>query len=155
LKRSGIERIVYLVEGQLDRGVRDMDPSSIESALAAIQVVDRFFLKRTRNVRESIDYFVNMTEFLRLQYQSKQLCSFTMQKTEGDDTAAIAARHQKNQCADARCRYLISFEDYAELCRKTVPQTVGTTMIRMLMSIHGISLEKASVLAERFPTPHR
>ncbi|RKP09827.1 restriction endonuclease type II-like protein [Thamnocephalis sphaerospora] len=69
LQRSGIEHVVYLVEGDNERAAREFDIGRVEGALAAVQVINRFFLKQTRSIDESIDYFAAVTLHLREKYR--------------------------------------------------------------------------------------
>lgn len=50
---------------------------------------------------------------------------------------------------------LLTYQSFQSLTEKSIGRTVKETWLRMLMSIHGIGVEKALSVARRFPTPMR
>lgn len=57
LKKCGLSRIVYLVEGSIDEHLQE----TVESSLVNTQIDDNFFIQRTRTEEETIQYLINLT----------------------------------------------------------------------------------------------
>ncbi|XP_075693468.1 structure-specific endonuclease subunit MUS81 isoform X3 [Rhinoderma darwinii] len=70
LKRCGLRHPIYLVEDYGSAHHLSIPESTLQQAIVNTQVVDGFFIKRTKDVRESAAYLTIMTRYLQTIYSS-------------------------------------------------------------------------------------
>nr|XP_061810854.1 crossover junction endonuclease MUS81-like [Nerophis lumbriciformis] len=142
LKRCGLRRPIYLVEGKSASRL-SIPEATLQQAVVNTQVVDGFFVKRVQDVRESAAYLANMTKYLSKMYQNCTL-----------------VRHSRELHGDRRdddvapFRSLLSFAEFNEGAVKNKSQTAREAFARQLMQVSGLSADKAAAVLERFSTPH-
>ncbi|CAG8778059.1 15036_t:CDS:2, partial [Cetraspora pellucida] len=51
--------------------------------------------------------------------------------------------------------YLVTYSSYSDLNSKSKPLTLRDTFVRMLMTIRGISVDKAAEIIKNYPTPRK
>ncbi|XP_077598472.1 structure-specific endonuclease subunit MUS81 [Stigmatopora nigra] len=142
LKRCGLRRPIYLVEGQGKMASHlSLPESTLRQAVVGTQVVDGFFVKRVQDVRESAAYLANMTKQLAKMYRN---CTLT--------------RHSRELDGDRRdevepFRTLLSFAEFNHGAVKNKSQTAREAFARQLMQISGLSGDKAAAVLQRFDTP--
>ncbi|XP_056383495.1 crossover junction endonuclease MUS81 [Hyla sarda] len=144
LKRCGLHRPIYLVEDYGSAQHLSIPESTLQQAIVNTQVVDGFFIKRTKDVRESAAYLTIMTRHLEAMYSNKTLLSCTKEEAGKCDRAL---HHDDQSCI------LLEFKDFNEGAMKNKAQTVREVFARQLMQISGVSGEKATAILERYSTP--
>ncbi|KAM4017214.1 crossover junction endonuclease MUS81 isoform 2-T3 [Anomaloglossus baeobatrachus] len=144
IKRCGLRHPIYLVEDHGSAQHLSIPESTLQQAIVNTQVVDGFFIKRTKDVRESAAYLTIMTRYLKTMYSNKTLLSCSKEESSKLDRAF----HHKDQ----RC-ILIEFKVFNEGAMKNKAQTVKEVFARQLMQISGVSGEKAAAILERYSTP--
>ncbi|KAG8437888.1 hypothetical protein GDO86_008546 [Hymenochirus boettgeri] len=144
LKRCGLHHPVYLVEEHGSTQHLSIPETTLQQAIVNTQVVDGFFIKRTKDVRESAAYLTIMTRYLQGIYSNKTLLSCTKEEeSKCDRTVSPDTTH----CI------LIEFKEFNEGAMKNKAQTVKEVFARQLMQISGVSGEKAAAILERYSTP--
>ncbi|XP_061461816.1 crossover junction endonuclease MUS81 isoform X2 [Rhineura floridana] len=143
LRQCGISHPIYLVEDSGSVQHLSLPEKTLQQAMTNTQVVDGFFVKRTRDLRESAAYLTLMTRHLTRLYGSKTLLSCTKEELE---------QERPLQPSDGSCR-LLTFAEFNEGAVKNKAQTVSEVFARQLMQISGISGEKAAAILERYKTP--
>ena len=74
LRKSGVRNVVYLVEDiSISQEVKSKYWEAVQSAVAGTQVINGFFVKRTRGLDETIRYLVRMTRILQSTYEVRWL----------------------------------------------------------------------------------
>ncbi|XP_044304739.1 crossover junction endonuclease MUS81 isoform X2 [Varanus komodoensis] len=143
LRQCGISHPIYLVEDLNSAQHLSLPEKTLQQAITNTQVVDGFFVKRTRDIRESAAYLTLMTRHLAALYGDKRLVSCT--KEELDQERPL-------QAGDGSCR-LLTFPEFNQGAVKNKAQTVSEVFARQLLQISGISGDKAAAILERYKTP--
>lgn len=143
MKRCGLRNPIYLVEDYRSAQHLSIPEATLQQAIVNTQVVDCFFIKRTRDVRESAAYLTIMTRYLQNLYSDKSLLSCTKEEEAKCDRTF-------SPCADS-C-VLMTFAEFNEGAVKNKAQTVKEVFARQLMQISGVSGEKAAAILEKYST---
>ncbi|KAL8847060.1 MAG: hypothetical protein Q9221_007879 [Calogaya cf. arnoldii] len=70
LRRSGVKNVVYLLEDiAISQETRTKYYDAVQSAIASTQVVNGYFMKRTRGIDDTIRYLTRMTRTLKEMYE--------------------------------------------------------------------------------------
>ncbi|KAL8947013.1 MAG: hypothetical protein Q9222_006664 [Ikaeria aurantiellina] len=70
LRKSGVRNAVYLIEDiAISQDVKSRYWEAVNTAIAGTQVVNGFFVKRTRGIDDTIRYLVRMTRMIREVYE--------------------------------------------------------------------------------------
>uniref|UniRef100_A0A2D4FIJ2 Crossover junction endonuclease MUS81 n=2 Tax=Micrurus corallinus TaxID=54390 RepID=A0A2D4FIJ2_MICCO len=143
LRLCGLSHPIYLVEDANSAQHLSLPEKTLQQAIINTQVIDGFFVKRTRDIRESAAYLTIMTRHLTRQYGDKMLLSCTKQELE--DGHPLQPR-------EGTCR-LLTFAEFNEGAVKNKAQTVYEVFARQLMQVSGLSGEKAAAILEKYKTP--
>ncbi|KAM6435048.1 crossover junction endonuclease MUS81 isoform 2-T2 [Liasis olivaceus] len=143
LRQCGISHPIYLVEDSGSAQHLSLPEKTLHQAIVNTQVIDGFFVKRTRDIRESAAYLTIMTRHLTRLYQDKMLLSCTKEELEGE--CPLQPREGTYK--------LLTFAEFNEGAVKNKAQTVYEVFARQLMQISGLSGEKAAAILERYKTP--
>ncbi|KAF9569257.1 Crossover junction endonuclease mus81 [Mortierella alpina] len=150
LKRSGLGNPIYLIETFRVGETYDIGEDAIRTAMMKTQVQDGFFLKRTDHTDQTIDYLVSLTNALKRLYESETLYAIPDDAVHRSTYLELQG-HLREKFPDRT--YLTSYEAFGSLNGKTDTLTVRDTFVKMLMSIRGVSAEKAVLLARAYGTP--
>uniref|UniRef100_A0A8C5MNM4 Crossover junction endonuclease MUS81 n=1 Tax=Leptobrachium leishanense TaxID=445787 RepID=A0A8C5MNM4_9ANUR len=145
LKRCGLRHPIYLVEDHGSAQHLSIPESTLQQAIVNTQVIDEFFIKRTKDVRESAAYLTIMTRYLQRMYLKKTLMSCT--KEDDEKFKRELPHHNSQSCI------LLDFRDFNEGAMKNKAQTIRDVFARQLMQISGLSSDKATAIIEIYSTP--
>ncbi|XP_033984819.1 crossover junction endonuclease MUS81-like [Trematomus bernacchii] len=147
LKRCGLRNPCYLVEecGKAASHL-SLPETTLQQAIINTQVVDRFFVKRVQDVRESMAYLTVMTRYLNKLYQN---CTLTCRSRELEGEREDEEEEERGTppCS------LISFAEFNHGAIKNKCQTVKEVFARQLMQVSGLSGDKAAAILELYSTP--
>nr|XP_033962358.1 crossover junction endonuclease MUS81 isoform X3 [Pseudochaenichthys georgianus] len=146
LKRCGLRNPCYLVEecGKAASHL-SLPETTLQQAIVNTQVIDRFFVKRVQDVRESMAYLTVMTRYLNKLYQN---CTLTCRSRE------LEGDGEEEERGTPPCS-LISFAEFNHGAIKNKSQTVKEVFARQLMQVSGLSGDKAAAVLELYSTPLR
>lgn len=144
LKKCDLLHPIYLVEDHGSAQHLSIPEATLQQATVNTQVVDGFFIKRTKDVRESAAYLTIMTRYLQNMYMNKTLLSCTKEEAS---KCHRAIQHDAQSCI------LMEFKEFNEGAMKNKAQTVKEVFARQLMQISGVSGEKAAAILEKYNTP--
>ncbi|XP_040184834.1 crossover junction endonuclease MUS81 isoform X2 [Rana temporaria] len=144
LKKCDLLHPIYLVEDHGSAQHLSIPEATLQQATVNTQVVDGFFIKRTKDVQESAAYLTIMTRYLQNMYMNKTLLSCTKEE---------ASKCHRVIQHDAQSCILMEFKEFNEGAMKNKAQTVKEVFARQLMQISGVSGEKAAAILERYNTP--
>ncbi|KAJ5750240.1 DNA-directed DNA polymerase family X beta-like N-terminal [Penicillium manginii] len=168
LRRSGIKNIIYLIE---EFTVTHPDAGSgsgpkyhemVASAIASTQVVNGYFMKKTKNLDDSIRYLARMTLLLRKMYD---LSTSPPQNTSNAKKVAfIPSRRLSStqsyltlldelRAKDPTLTYGVTFSTFSALTSKSDVLSLRDIFLKMLMCTRGVSGEKALEIQRRWQTP--
>ncbi|XP_063293898.1 crossover junction endonuclease MUS81 [Pelobates fuscus] len=145
LKRCGLRHPIYLVEDHGSAQHLSIPESTLQQAIVNTQVIDGFFIKRTKDVRESAAYLTIMTRYLQGMYLNKTLMSCT--KEDDEKFEREVPLHSSQSCI------LLDFKSFNEGAMKNKAQTVREVFARQLMQISGVSGDKAAAILDKYNTP--
>ncbi|XP_067831732.1 crossover junction endonuclease MUS81 isoform X2 [Heptranchias perlo] len=145
MKRCGLRNRIYLVEDCSFVKHLSLPESTLQQAIVNTQVVDGFFVKRTKDVKESAAYLTIMTRFLQNLYLQKTLLS-----CRKEEQAACSRKD-----TDSNTCVLLTFCDFNEGAMKNRAQTVKEVFAKQLMQINGISGEKAVAILGHYDSVAR
>lgn len=135
LKRCGLEQCIYLIEKHSRHG---LPLNTLHQAAVNTQVHDKFFVKFTDDLKDSLNYLGTLTGCLIKLYSTKILISSDRSSLPKDDS----------------CAYLMTYRNFNENSVKIRNFTISEMFVRHLVQLHGLSVEKASAIIEKYPTPH-
>ncbi|KAF9914675.1 Crossover junction endonuclease mus81 [Lobosporangium transversale] len=150
LRRSGLGHVIYLIETHKMGETYDIGTDAIRTAMTSTQIHDGFFLRRTNHTDQTIEYFVSVTNALRKLYESKALYAIP---DEAIDRASYLDLQSHLKATNPDRTYLTSYKSFGALNGKSETIVVRDTFVKMLMTIRGISSEKAMEIARAYPTP--
>ncbi|KFD50425.1 hypothetical protein M514_08652 [Trichuris suis] len=146
LKRCGIARIVYLVEGcDGFASMADYKKTAIRGACSRTRVIDNFDVVKTANVTQTVDYLQAMTDYIR---SKLVLPIWVCGDTNGDGTF----EEPKRACCRKLMHCMQRFHQFNSKSRKQRAWTVTETFARMLLQFNGISAERAQEIINLYPT---
>ncbi|XP_034006125.1 crossover junction endonuclease MUS81 isoform X3 [Trematomus bernacchii] len=132
----------YIIER---KRMDDLCGSIIDGRFREQKVVDRFFVKRVQDVRESMAYLTVMTRYLNKLYQN---CTLTCRSRELERED----EEEEEERGTPPCS-LISFAEFNHGAIKNKCQTVKEVFARQLMQVSGLSGDKAAAILELYSTP--
>ncbi|KAM9301801.1 crossover junction endonuclease MUS81 [Gastrophryne carolinensis] len=144
LKKCDLRHPIYLVEDHGSAQHLSIPEATLQQAIVNTQVVDGFFIKRTKDTRESAAYLTIMTRYLQNMYSNKTLLSCTKEEASKCDRTL---QNESQSCI------LMEFKEFNEGAMKNKAQTIKEVFARQLMQISGVSGEKAAAILERYNTP--
>ena len=177
LRRSGIKNVIYLIE---EFTVTHPDAGSgsgpkyhemVASAIASTQVVNGYFIKKTRNLDDSIRYLARMTLLLRKMYAAQDSTasetpssSFPQHNTTPKPISLIPSRRLSSTQSyltlldelregDPSITYGVTFSTFSALSSKSDVLSLRDIFLKMLMCTRGVSGEKALEIQRRWQTP--
>ncbi|KAL9953048.1 hypothetical protein ACROYT_G040399 [Oculina patagonica] len=146
LRHCGLNHPIYLVEDFGSIQHMSLPESTLLQAIVNTQVVDGFFVKRTRDLKETVAYLTVMTRYLQRLYSNKTLASCPQGGLE-------QARSNSTNGNDKM--YLMNFPDFNDSTVKNKVMTVSEVFAKQLMQLSGVSPDKAVAILEKYPTPKR
>ncbi|KAK9245034.1 hypothetical protein V1506DRAFT_506888 [Lipomyces tetrasporus] len=149
LMRSALRSVMYIVEESpgVDLGVL---LESVQTAVSSTQVVNGFFLKRSSGIEETVRYLGRVTQKIKEVYEEKELHVIP---DEAIDSRTYISLMSHLHATDPQTSYHISFPKFQSVTSKNGNLTVRDVFLRMLLTIRGISWEKALEIQKQFPTP--
>jgi crossover junction endonuclease MUS81 len=152
LRRCGVKNVVYLVEEiSMDPTYFQKYEEAVQSAIAATQVVNGFFIKRTQKMDDSIRYLAQMTLLLKKQYEGKTLQVVpTRVITAGNYLALLTHLREQNPSQN----HYISYPAFASLASKSETMTLRDVYLKMLMCTRGVTGDKAMEIQKQWKTPY-
>lgn len=166
LRRSGIKNVIYLIEEF--NVTHDSSSASavkyqemVASAITSTQVVNGYFVKKTRNLDDTIRYLARMTSLLKKMYEaptsspghaaptplnlipSRQLSSSQSYLT------VLDTLRSRNPSAT----YGVTFSSFSAITSKSDVLALRDVFLKMLMCTRGVTGDKALEIQRRWQTP--
>ncbi|KAI8089851.1 uncharacterized protein BX664DRAFT_264129, partial [Halteromyces radiatus] len=163
LKQCGSRKVFYIVEEYNKECAVKFGTQAIQSAMSSVQAVDRFYLKRTNSLDETIDYLVCLTKLIQKLYKNVTLqeiptrfinrTNYLALKNELTPTISLQQRQQQQE--DHAANYhVIPYHIFNQINSKSKSSTLQDLYTKMLMTIRGVTAEKAYSLGRIYPTPY-
>ena len=150
MSNSCINHVYYIVEDWDVSNRMQYDGKQIMTAKSQIQVHNRFHLKETTKLSQTIDFLVTMTKVIQstLKYQDLHIIP---PRHLSRSTFSVLQSHLKR--SQPGTTYLTSFEAYQNLNDKNASRTLKVAFGRMLLSVKGMSAERVSAILDTWETP--
>ncbi|KAI8371855.1 hypothetical protein BD560DRAFT_105757 [Blakeslea trispora] len=151
LRRSGAEKLIYIVEEYNREEAERFGAQAIQTAMSSTQIVDGIFLKRTNSIDDTIDYLVSVTRLIERIYRNTRLFTIPSHLITRQNYLGLkeACPRRKGEIA-----YVITYSIYNQLNAKNGSASLHEVFLRMLMTIRGVNAERALSLMKIYPTPH-
>ncbi|CAH1766100.1 1752_t:CDS:2 [Entrophospora sp. SA101] len=136
----------YDLESALEFGIEN-----IKSALSSTQILNGFFLKRTSSIDQTVEYLIRVTNMLKSVYEES--ITYIIPDNLIYRSTFLTLKEQLATVYKDRI-YHVSYASYSELNSKSKSLTLRDIFLKFLMTIKGISAEKAMEIIKKYPTPH-
>ncbi|KAJ5648027.1 DNA-directed DNA polymerasefamily Xbeta-likeN-terminal [Penicillium lividum] len=174
LRRSGIKNVIYLIEEfsithPESGGGAQKYQEMVASAIASTQVVNGYFVKKTRNLDDSIRYLARMTLLLRKMYgvldSPDQGPSTDHSEASPSSKISIVPSRQISstqsyvtlldnfRVQDPSRTYGVTFSTFSALTSKSDVLSLRDIFLKMLMCTRGVTGEKALEIQRHWQTP--
>lgn len=150
LKRTGIENIFYLIEEVTGSDIQQMS-QAIETAMSSATTVNGFHVQRTKGAHSTLRFIKLMTEEIVKFYTTKRLLILNPHTVESQLKYSEILESFKARFPTDTCVHL--YNTFDVILNKSSMLTVRELFVRMLMTVRGITLEKAIAIQRQFPTP--
>jgi crossover junction endonuclease MUS81 len=155
--KSGTRHVIYIIEDYAGFD-RPEFIEAINTAISSSQTVNNFFVKRVKNIQETIGYLQRMSKFLtklhrvppRESLAYRQNRTLTIIPESQIDTRSFY--NLKATLARPNTYHCIPYETFAAIASKSASLNIGDVYLKMLMSVKGVSAEKAVEIQKHFPT---
>ncbi|KAM0232148.1 hypothetical protein ACHAP5_010811 [Fusarium lateritium] len=151
LQRSGVKKVIYIIEDiAMDPEVISRYSEAVRSAIASTQVVNGYFVKRTAKMDDTIRYLARMTTMLKRTYESKSLNVIPTRILTSQNYLPLL-KHLRGSVSPA---WYITYPAFSSLASKSESITLRDVFLKMLMTIKGVTGEKALEIQKRWKTPY-
>lgn len=180
LRRSGISNVVYLIEeftfshpSAAANGNVPNYQDAVASAIASTQVVNGYFVKKTKNLDDTIRYLARMTFLLRKMYGADSLPASSLGSSQpsrssvkpksvalipssnlsSSESYLTTIRELRSSRSAETTTYGVSFSTFSALTSKSDTLTLRDVFLKMLMCTRGITGDKALEIQRHWRTP--
>ncbi|KAH6690736.1 crossover junction endonuclease MUS81 [Plectosphaerella plurivora] len=151
LGRSGVRNVVYIIEDiALDASHVGRYEESVQSAIAATQVVNGYFVKKTLKMDDTIRYLARMTATLKRLVEPKPLFVIPTRDITAKNYLPLLRHLRAREPTHA---YHITYPAFASLASKSDMMTLRDVFLKMLMTTRGVTGEKALEIQKHWRTP--
>ncbi|KAH8652729.1 crossover junction endonuclease MUS81 [Tricladium varicosporioides] len=152
LKKSGIKNVIYIIEEiRIDSDHFQKYEESVQSAIASMQVVNGFFVKKTQKMDDTILYLTRMTALLKSIYEERPLHIIPTKFITNQNYLPLMKHLRATQESKD---FYITYETFAGLASKSESLTLRDVYLKMLMCTRGVTGEKALEIQKRWRTPN-
>ncbi|KAJ3332926.1 Crossover junction endonuclease mus81 [Blyttiomyces sp. JEL0837] len=139
LSECKMENVIYLLEASNVQAAEIFGYEAVFTAMTQTQVDDGFFLKVTTSPLDTVNYLANLTKRIISNVRNKNILTL-------DPNAEYCIREDNDSLLS------VSLERFNAVNAKTKNFTLNDVWIRQLLTIPGLSPEKATAIAAKFPT---
>ncbi|KAG9257066.1 uncharacterized protein F5Z01DRAFT_671514 [Emericellopsis atlantica] len=150
LNRSGVKKVIYIIE-QIAMDLTEQQADSINTAIASTQVSNGYFVKRTEKMDDSIRYLAKMTSMLKKIYEKKPINIIPTQIITARNYLPLLGYLRRKE---PTLSYHVTYPAFASLASKSDMMTLKDIFLKMLMTMKGVTGERALAIQERWKTPH-
>ncbi|KAE8148120.1 hypothetical protein BDV25DRAFT_22564 [Aspergillus avenaceus] len=162
LRRSGMKNVIYLIE-EITISYDPSNPATaryqemVASAIASTQVVNGYFVKKTKNLDDTIRYLARMTFLLQNLYSANSDSHPTtlslIPSRQLSSSQSYLDTLSRLRSENPKTTYAVTFSTFAALASKSESLTLRDVFLKMLMCTRGVTGEKALEIQRRWPTP--
>ncbi|MCJ1418884.1 Crossover junction endonuclease mus81 [Xylographa parallela] len=146
LHKSGVKNVIYVIEDfSVNSETIQHYHEHVMSAISSTQVVNGYFVQRTRKLDDTIRYLARMTTMLRTLYESKPILLIP--------STSLSTTTYLPLLSSLPTPHNITYASFASLVSKSDSLTVRDIFLKMLMCTRGITGDKAMEIQKHWPTP--
>lgn len=138
MKACGLRSPIYLVEKCRASNYLGLPEATLEQAIVNTQIIDGFLIKRTCSVKESATYLSIMTKMIESKFQNQTLMSASKESLKKKN-------YPSNTC--------MTFKEFNSTSIKNKSLSVREMFAKHLLQFHGLSVERAAAIVDKFETP--
>lgn len=156
LRRSGIKNVIYLIEEftvTQDSAMASKYHEMVASAIAATQVVNGYFVKKTRDLDDTIRYLTRMTFLLQKMYDDSTNTLSFLPTSQISSSQAYLSALERLRPQNPSTTYGVTFSTFSALSSKSDVLALRDVFLKMLMCIRGVTGDKALEIQRRWRTP--
>ncbi|KAJ2609754.1 Crossover junction endonuclease mus81 [Coemansia sp. RSA 1365] len=145
---TGFTNVFYIVEGNDPDAVSRLGEAAVNSALSRIQINHGFHLKCPSSFEATLKLLRQTTK--ALQSMLKDVYAIP------DNFVGLKGFADMKKCLQLRFPHVslaMSFEAYDAVSNKSGSLSTGEIYLRMLMTLRGMSADKALTVGNRYQTP--
>ncbi|KAH3671841.1 hypothetical protein OGAPHI_000027 [Ogataea philodendri] len=150
LKRTGINTIFYIVEEQMSSDVSRFS-EAIQTCISTSITNSRFHVKRTKDSDSTVQLLTTLSKKIIKYYRQQPLLVLQPRDLKSQQEYAQLLQQVSKENVHLQCVY--SFHTFQSLLSKSNMVSVGEMFIKMLMTIKGVSLDKALAIQLHYKTP--
>ncbi|KAF5094579.1 hypothetical protein D0Z00_003492 [Geotrichum galactomycetum] len=153
LRRSGLTNVIYLVEEPqgINKGPYHQH---VQTAMSQAITIDGFHLKRTTTAEESVQFLSKLTKFLRKELYHDKALKVLWPPLTTSKAYLECMVHERQRLPSLENEALaVDFDTFQTALAKSGMLTVRDIYIRMLMTIKGVTIDKAMCIQSVWPTP--
>ncbi|KAJ3019062.1 UNVERIFIED_CONTAM: Crossover junction endonuclease mus81 [Siphonaria sp. JEL0065] len=147
LSSCGVPNVIYVIEEVSTEMAETFGYEGVYTAITQTQVENGFFVKKTYSAEDTLAYLVSMTNLLKQIYEDKTLVF----DTKRPKTVSGSSSNTNNN----NTVFSISFAEFGQRNSKTKNFSLGDVWIRQLLTLPGMSAEKACFFARTYKTSAR
>ena len=155
IARSLLSSTFYLVERNGTAAAHEFLGGAEERLLAATlqcQVIDGLMYRQTSGLDESIVFLAAAHKQLQIMFKDKEISACKLKACEFS-YKNFPVQFAKLKEINWERRVFMNYTAYALLNAKTTNQSSADVFLRQLMTIKGVTFDKACLIIKRYPTP--
>lgn len=152
LKRSAVRNVFYLIEEVTSSDVAKM-ADAIQTSIAMAMTTSNFHVKRTKDADDTIQFIARITKQVKKFYERKKLIVLEPRNLNYQQDYKTVLDGFKDRFDSNEVQCVHKYFTFDTMLSKTKLMTTREMFIRMLMTIRGVSLEKAIAIQREFKTP--
>ncbi|KAJ3266244.1 Crossover junction endonuclease mus81 [Chytriomyces hyalinus] len=138
LSECGAPNVIYVIEEVSTESAEYFGMDAVHTAITQTQFENGFFVKKTSSAEDTLNYLVSLMNALKTVYQNKRIAL---------KNGNAPVTHPKPNTV-----YSLTFQEFSRQNTKTKNFCLGDVWIRQLMTVPGMSLEKAVFFSRTFKT---
>jgi len=152
MRKSGMKNVTYVIEEHgMDSDILQKSAAMVESSITSTQVVEGYFLKRTKDMDATIKYLAVMTRMLQNDvYKNKDLHVIPSKVITSNNYMPLV---QHLRTTKPGTDYNITYAAFGSLVSKSGASTLRDVYLKMLMCTRGVTGEKALEIQKIWKTP--
>lgn len=159
LKLAAMKHYYYLVEegGAADLPTLHDGADAVKTAIATTMTNSHFYLKRFKSVDETLGFFVNTTDAIKNHLETSDTKLVVLKPelilSHRDYSNVLTAFRTEFETRRSAYECVHIFSTFQEIMSKSGIRSVKELFLLMLMTIRGVSLERALTIQNHFQCP--
>lgn len=155
ISRSQLSSTFYLVERTGQAVVHEFLAGGEERLLSATlqcQLIDGLMYRQTSGLDESIVFLTSLHKQLQFHFKSSQISACNL-KASQFNFKTFPQQFRQLKSSNPTMKIFLNYTAYALLNGKSINQSSSDIFIRQLLTVKGVTFDKACSILDKFPTP--